>query len=220
MRPQTTYSHNLLQKCSDKGIHFVVCDEFHLPSFLLYPFGRHYEEAGRIALQAEASLPTKKRIWQQIVKQKLLRQRDILKHFKSPWADSLLELARSVKSGDSDNREAVGAKLYWSQLFGNGFQRNRFSGGLNAGLNYGYTLLRSCVARAVSGAGLCPALGVHHSNKQNSFCLVDDLMEPFRPIVDYYVKKRESDFSDSEELGKEQRAYLCGMLEHEVVFFS
>jgi CRISPR-associated protein Cas1 len=96
-------------------------------------------------------------------------------------------IAKTVKSGDSDNREAYGAKMYWKALFGKEFIRDKDGDGINALLNYGYALVRASVARSVCGAGLLPSLGIYHKNQLNPFCLADDLFEPFRPVVDVAV---------------------------------
>jgi len=94
---------------------------------------------------------------------------------------------RKVRSGDPDNFEAQGARRYWGLLFGDDFRRDQQAGGLNAMLNYGYTVLRAATARAVVAAGLHPTIGLHHSNEGNAMRLVDDLMEPFRPMMDLKV---------------------------------
>jgi CRISPR-associated protein Cas1 len=96
-------------------------------------------------------------------------------------------MSQSVKSGDTTNREAVGAKIYWKKMFGKNFKRDTDDGGINALLNYGYAVLRASVARAICAAGLLPSFGIFHDNKLNPFCLADDFMEPFRPLVDVMV---------------------------------
>ena len=99
----------------------------------------------------------------------------------------LEKLGRRVRSGDPDNVEAQAARMYWPRLFGDSFRRERFGPMPNPQLNYGYTVLRAATARAVVSAGLHPSLGIHHKNRYDSMCLVDDLMEPFRPLVDFTV---------------------------------
>ena len=103
----------------------------------------------------------------------------------------LAQLARKVKSGDSSNAEAQGARQYWPLLMGDLFRRDQNADGLNALLNYGYTVLRAATARAVIAAGLHPSLGLHHSHDNNPMRLVDDLMEPFRPLIDWTVWRLE-----------------------------
>jgi len=99
----------------------------------------------------------------------------------------LTALVTKVKSGDPENIEAQGAQRYWRLLFGDAFRRDQDGGGLNGLLNYGYTVLRAATARAVVAAGLHPSIGLHHSNDNNAMRLVDDVMEPFRPVIDLRV---------------------------------
>lgn len=97
-------------------------------------------------------------------------------------------------------------------LFRTDFRRDRGAPGVNVLLNYGYGILRAAVARAVVGAGLHPALGIHHSNQFNSFNLVDDLIEPFRPIVDYSVCQILSNGYEDGDLRTEEKLQLLGVL--------
>ena len=129
--------------------------------------------------------------------------------------DGLEQLARRVKSGDPDNLEAQAARRYWRRLFGTAFRRDRSGPMPNPLLNYGYTVLRAAVARAVVSAGLHPSLGIHHSNRTNSMCLVDDLMEPFRPMVDYTVAGLVS--HQREDMSIEVRRDLAGVLAMDLV---
>lgn len=136
--------------------------------------------------QLEAGEPLRKRLWQVLVKAKIEQQQAVLERLGKP--DGAFDLlARKVRSGDPENIEAQAARRYWPLLMGPSFRRDREAEGSNAMLNYGYTVLRAGVARAVVAAGLHPSIGLHHSNRANPMCLVDDLMEPFRPIVDYMV---------------------------------
>lgn len=96
-------------------------------------------------------------------------------------------MARRVASGDPDNLEAQAAQRYWVNLFGPTFRRDRDAEGINAVLNFGYAVIRASIARNIVASGLLPSLGVHHSNRGNPFCLADDLIEPYRPLVDKVV---------------------------------
>jgi CRISPR-associated protein Cas1 len=132
----------------------------------------------------------KKRLWQAIVTAKLKHQSAVLRHFEKQEKASQLDVyAKQVQSGDPQNREASGARVYWKALFGDAFSRHPEGDWPNALLNYGYALLRASAARAVCAAGLNPVFGIHHENSTNAFPLADDLMEPYRPLVDYYVKQ-------------------------------
>ncbi|AKJ65239.1 type II CRISPR-associated endonuclease Cas1 [Kiritimatiella glycovorans] len=180
---QTTYTHPVLTGLSKHGAGLIVCDDKHQPSGMCLPLGGHSLQAERAAIQAGASQPAKKQLWKQIVCAKIREQSTLLKklHNRDYGLD---RLQKEVRSGDSDNREARAAKIYWRHLFGRPFHRNRYGEPPNNLLNYGYAVLRAIISRGICGAGLYPALGIFHHNRQNSFCLADDLMEPFRPIVD------------------------------------
>ena len=153
---------------------------------MLCPVDGNFQQAKRFDAQLAATKPTRKRLWAEIVKSKLQQQAAALEASGAPTA-MLDRLAKKVRSGDPDNIEAQGARKYWRLLFGDEFRRDRSSGGVNSLLNYGYTVSRAAVARAVIGAGLHPTLGIHHSNEGNAMRLVDDLVEPFRPLIDLLV---------------------------------
>lgn len=181
-----TYSNNLLVELSQRGAAVVLCGSNHMPLAWVWPLDGHHVQALRMRHQLEADEPLRKRLWQGLVRAKIVQQGAVLKRLgKEDGAFALL--ARKVRSGDSENMEAQAARRYWPLLMGPEFRRDRQSGGTNAMLNYGYTVLRAGVARAVTSTGLHPSIGLHHSNRGNSMCLVDDLMEPFRPLVDYLV---------------------------------
>ena len=139
-------------------------------------------------MQIDSSEPFKKKIWQQIVIRKIEHQSMVLELFGK---NSLLvkKISKMVKSGDTDNREAYAARIYWTELFGDTFVRDKNGSEINAVLNYGYAIIRSAMIRAICTHGLEPALGIFHDNNQNSFCLSDDFFEVYRPIVDAIVYK-------------------------------
>ncbi|MBC6406545.1 MAG: type II CRISPR-associated endonuclease Cas1 [Rhodospirillales bacterium] len=181
-----TVSNSLMVRLAERRIPLVLCGANHLPAALVWPVAGHHAQSGRIADQAAASKPLKKRLWTQIVQAKIRQQGATLAQCGAPYGGFAL-LARKVKSGDPENVEAEAARRYWPLLFGRGFRRDRQAGGLNGLLNYGYTVLRAGVARAVIASGLTPSLGLMHSSRVNAHVLVDDLMEPFRPTVDREV---------------------------------
>jgi CRISPR-associated protein Cas1 len=170
----------------------VLCGANHRPAALVWPVEGHHEQAGRMSDQARASLPLKKRLWQQIVQAKILAQGATLASVGAE-AGGFRLLSRKVRPGDPDNVEADAARRYWPLLFGAQFRRDHDGDGLNGLLNYGYAILRAATARAVMAAGLHPSLGLMHSNRGNALVLVDDLMEPFRPIVDREVHRLKSE---------------------------
>ncbi len=181
-----TYSNNLLVGLATRGVPVVLCGPNHRPAAVVWPVDGHHAQSGRMGDQARASAPLKKRLWQQIVQAKILAQGATLAAVGAE-AGGFRLLARKVRAGDPDNVEAEAARRYWPLLFGSAFRRDQDGDGLNGLLNYGYAVLRAAAARAVMAAGLHPSLGLMHSNRGNAMVLVDDLMEPFRPIVDREV---------------------------------
>ncbi|ABM57001.1 CRISPR-associated protein, Cas1 family [Verminephrobacter eiseniae EF01-2] len=181
-----TYTNNLLVALAERGAPFVLCGPNHNAVGMLLPLDGHHVQAKRIEAQIAAGLPMHKRLWAAVVKSKLEQQAAALEAVAAPTAP-LQALVAKVRSGDPENIEGQGARRYWGLLFGAEFRRDQSGDGLNALLNYGYTIVRSACARAVVAAGLHPSIGLHHSNDANAMRLVDDLMEPFRPIVDLKV---------------------------------
>lgn len=181
-----SYTNNLLVALAERGAPFVLCGSNHNAVGMLLSIDGNFQQAKRLDAQIGASKPTHKRLWAEIVKSKLQQQAAALEATGAPTAP-LSALANKVRSGDPDNLEAQGARRYWGLLFGDEFRRDQDGEGLNALLNYGYTVLRAATARAVVAAGLHPTLGVFHSNEGNAMRLVDDVMEPFRPVIDLRV---------------------------------
>jgi len=155
---------------------------------LLWPVDGHHRQAARMDAQLSASLPLRKRLWKQLTQTKIGMQAAVVGLFGGP-EPPLRRLASTVRSGDPSNVEGRAARLYWGLLFGKTFRRNHDGEGINGLLNYGYTVLRATVARQLMGAGLHPGIPLHHANEGNPMRLVDDLMEPFRPLVDAFVRK-------------------------------
>lgn len=181
-----SYTNNLLVALTERGAPFVLCAANHNAIGMLWPIDGNFQQAKRFDAQIAATLPTRKRLWAEVVRSKLQQQAAALE-VAGALVAPLLALTRKVRSGDPDNLEAQGARRYWNLLFGDDFRRDQNESGINAMLNYGYTVLRAATARAVVAAGLHPTLGLHHANEGNPMRLVDDLMEPFRPIVDLHV---------------------------------
>jgi len=182
-----TYTNNIMVELARRGVPFVLTSDEHEPVGVLWSTSSNSVQSKRIEAQIQASLPLKKNIWSQIVKAKILSQAQGLDYF-GKRSTYLRRLIRDVISGDATNREAVAAKYYFRELFGSHFVRDRKELGINARLNYGYTILRTAVTQAVLASGLHPSIGLHHKNEFNSFRLVDDLIEPFRVLVDVKVK--------------------------------
>jgi CRISPR-associated protein Cas1 len=183
-----TYSNNLLLALSERNAPVVLCGPNQLPAAILWPVDGHHAQSGRMQAQLGVGRPLGKRLWRDIVRAKIAYQGAVLIAC-GERGGGFDTLARKVRSGDPENVEAQAARRYWPLLFGPEFRRDRQGDGENAMLNYGYAVLRAMTARAVMGAGLHPGLGIHHSNRGNPMCLVDDLMEPFRPLVDLLVRR-------------------------------
>ncbi|MBU0916413.1 type II CRISPR-associated endonuclease Cas1 [Aquabacterium parvum] len=181
-----SYTNNLLVALAERGAPFVLCGSNHNAVGMLLSIDGNFQQAKRLDAQIAASKPTHKRVWADIVRSKLQQQAAALEAAGAPTAP-LTALINKVKSGDTGNIEAQGARRYWSLLFGNEFRRDQDGDGLNGLLNYGYTVLRAATARSIVAAGLHPTLGVFHSNEGNAMRLVDDVMEPFRPVIDLKV---------------------------------
>ena len=186
---QISLTHYLLDKLVSANVAVVTCNESHHPTGLLMPLESNTLQSERFRAQIEASEPLKKQLWQQTVKAKISNQAAVLKKWDGKYR-LLINLADSVKSGDADNNEAVAAVHYWQNLFPPAwnFYRKRDGVPPNNLLNYGYSIIRAGMARAIVGAGLLPTLGIFHRNRYNAYCLADDLMEPYRPYVDMVVR--------------------------------
>ena len=181
-----SYTNNLLVALAQRGAPFVLCGANHNAVGMLLPVEGNFEQSKRIEAQIAASQPTHKRLWAAVVRAKLEQQASALEAVGvSPVP--LSALTSKVRSGDPQNIEAQGARRYWTLLFGESFRRDQNGGGINALLNYGYTVLRAATARAIIAAGLHPSIGLHHSHDNNAMRLVDDAMEPFRPVIDLKV---------------------------------
>ena len=204
----TTYSHGILVALAEKNVPLIICNANFLPVSWLWPVAANHIQARRMAAQVAAKKPLGKQLWQLVVKSKLAQQADTLKALgKSP--ETLHNFIPKVKSGDPDNIEGQAAKYYWHLLFGPEFRRSRHGPAPNPTLNYGYTVLRALVARAVAAAGLHPSLGIHHRNQYDHLQLADDLMEPFRPSVDYLVAK--AHLQGAAELTPEHKQALASL---------
>lgn len=186
---QITITQGLLEALLENNCAVITCDSKHLPTGLMLPLCGNTLQSERFNEQLNASIPLKKQLWQQTVEQKIWNQARILQIVRNLEAKNMLAWAKSVRSGDSDNREAVAAAYYWKEMFPEieNFTRDRYGVPPNNLLNYGYAILRSVVARALVSSGLLPTFGIHHHNRYNAYCLADDIMEPYRPFVDQLV---------------------------------
>lgn len=184
--PRVTLSHCLLIALLKNNVAVIFCDEKHMPSGVALPFSGASAQSQTMDIQIAATEPVKKRVWQRLIQAKIKGQARVLAKTGAENG-AMLQWAKAVRSGDPDNLEARAARFYWPRLFGNDFTREREGPPPNMLLNYGYAVLRASIARALVGAGLHPAISVHHKNKYNDYRLADDVMEPLRPLVDMRV---------------------------------
>lgn len=176
----------LMNALIEGNVQVVVCNDRGMPSAMLQSFESNNLQGENLRNQMNAGEVLKKQLWKQIVEAKIRNQAALLNKVGQE-GDILKQYYRNVKSGDSDNREGIAARVYFSELFGVSFIRDRTLPGINALLNYGYTILRAATARALVSSGLLPAIGIFHHNRSNAFPLADDIMEPYRPYVDEIV---------------------------------
>lgn len=181
-----TWSNTVFARLADRAVPVVLCAPNHAPVACVWPMEGNHLQGARLAAQAAAGRPLVKRMWRDIVAAKIRMQGAVLASV-GVEAGAFEMLARRVRSGDPANVEAQAARRYWQALMGPDFRRDTDGEGANSLLNYGYTVLRATVARAICSAGLHPGLGLYHSNRGNAFALADDLMEPYRPFVDRTV---------------------------------
>lgn len=214
---RATYTQSVFLSLLEAGATVLVTGRDHLPAGMMLPLDAHHVQTERHRAQVETSAPVRKRAWQAIVRAKIVQQAAVLSHFTGSHG-GLAPMARRVRSGDPDNLEAQAAQRYWPRLFGKTFRRDREAEGVNALLNYGYAVVRAAVARGVVAAGLIPSLGVHHRHRGNPFCLADDLLEPYRPYVDWRVRQMAGEDGESapDLAVRETRAELLSLLNETV----
>jgi CRISP-associated protein Cas1 len=194
----------------------IICGKNHLPNGLFLNLNSHHIQQEIFKNQINASLPLKKQLWQQTIVEKITNQGILLQKI-TVKKNNFEFLASKVLSGDSSNMEGVAANFYWKVFFEQKFKRERFGDYPNNFLNYGYAILRAATARALSGSGLLNTLGIHHKSKYNAFALADDIMEPFRPIVDEKVAEIMQIY-DEQELNTIIKSELLQILTRTVYF--
>lgn len=215
--PQTVITQAVLSELIKANVMVVSSDEKHHPIGLFLPLDSHTTQTERFASQLNMGQATRKNLWKQIVQAKVKGQARILRDVTGADA-GISQLVKKVRSGDPDNIEAQAARRYWSRLFDSGrFKRDRLAEDQNRYLNYGYAILRALVSRSICAVGLHPSIGIHHKNRYNSYCLADDLMEPYRPLVDLNVWQVVEDFGHDNEMDREIRRRLIEIIKREVV---
>lgn len=205
-----TITSSALEALIENNAAVVTCDSKNMPNGLLLSLCGNTTQNERFRTQIEASLPLKKQLWQQTIRQKINNQAKLLNTYTNAKVECMYAWADKVRSGDPDNIEARAAAYYWKNLFSDipNFVRGRDGAPPNNLLNYGYAILRAVVARSLVASGLLPTLGLHHHNKYNAYCLADDIMEPYRPYVDGLVLDIMSSINDYTELTKDIKMKL------------
>lgn len=187
----TIISTRLLAKLSKNHILLIVCDQKYLPTGMYLEYGQYHRCAKRIHEQLKWDDELKRTAWENIINQKITNQIKLAKYLGADIdrLELMDSLSKEIKPMDSSNREGHIAKVYFNTIYGQGFSRN-VECIENMAMNFGYTIIRSFIARCVVANGLITAEGLFHTNEYNQFNLVDDLMEPFRPIVDFWINTK------------------------------
>ena len=203
----------LLNELVKNNVAVILCDNKMMPTSMLQNLDANTTQAESLKFQLAVTDPMKKQVWKQIIESKIKNQAAVLA-LAGKNKDILKPYYNNVKSGDSDNREGLAAKIYWNSLLGNSFKREREGCSPNSLLNYGYAILRAAVARALLGSGLLPNLGIFHKSRYNAFPLADDVMEPYRPFVDEIVYRLYE--NGITELNKESKSEIMRVLNCDV----
>lgn len=214
--PEVYISITAMNLLVDNNASVIICNTSHMPNGLFLNLNSHHIQQEVFSFQMKASQPLKKQLWQQTVVEKIKNQGILLEKITNE-KNKFEHLASKVLSGDTTNMEAVAANFYWKSFFSIDFKRERFGNYPNNFLNYGYAILRAATARALSGSGLLNTLGIHHKSKYNAFALADDIMEPFRPLVDEAVHFIMQNY-DEQELNTEIKSELLKVLTRTVYF--
>lgn len=198
---EITITQSLISALLDNTVSVITCNEKRMPTGMLLPLQGNVIQNERFRNQLAISLPLKKQLWQQTVREKIKNQANVLQKFTQRPVKNMLKMANDVRSGDPDNYEAQAAVYYWKNIFKDkpNFVRAQEGDIPNNLLNYGYAILRAVVARGLVTSGLLPVYGIHHHNRYNDYCLADDIMEPYRPFVDALV----IDIMNKEEITEE-----------------
>lgn len=188
--PAVSITGVLISELAKNKIGVIFCDERHLPQGHYVPFSANYMSSARIISQSQWNSSVKEYAWKEIVRLKICRQSEVLRRFdKTAESEMLRQYSEDISLGDETNREGFAAKVYFNALFGMDFSRRDPNLSINSCLDYGYAILLAIVAREIANAGYEMALGIHHKGMFNPNNLACDVMEPFRPIVDYIVLK-------------------------------
>ena len=200
-----------IHRLTQAGTHILICNEKHVPVSLILPLNTHYHPLTVIRRQIEMSDSFKNALWDKIVKSKIRNQAKVLELCggKPDKVARIYELAEEVTEGDSGNREGIAAKMFFREMYGSEFVRMN-DDGINAALNYGYAIIRSSICKTLCAYGYNCVIGIHHISESNPFNLADDMMEPFRPVVDMWVDDNHEDLMEG--LTRRQRSELVSLV--------
>ena len=212
---QTYISIPAINALTENNVSVIFCNEKHLPFSMTLPLDCNSIQNQLFTAQIEANLPVKKKCWKEIIEQKIKNQALVLEKYNID-SIKLKEYSSQVKSGDTTNREAIAAKLYWDLLIDVDWVRTRDGEYPNNLLNDGYAILRAAMARALVGSGLLPTLGIHHHNKYDAYALADDIMEPYRPYIDDEVLEYTKQNPECEEITIEFKKKILNVLTRDV----
>ncbi len=211
---EITLTHPVLSACADYGIGLYSTGDNHQPNGVFMPFLQHSRATRMQRLQLDLDKPTSKRAWARIVQTKIQNQARCMDLVSVAGADRLASYARRVRSGDGGNLKAQASAYYFPQVFGRSFHRSQ-NNWTNAALDYGYAVMRGACARALVAHGMLPSIGLFHSSEQNAFNLADDLIEPYRPVVDLHVAQNRPAIEDA-QLQPSEKVALVGLLNVDV----
>ena len=212
--PAVSITGVLLSELVRNKVGIIFCDERHLPQGHYVPFSANYMSSSRIIAQSQWDNVVKDLVWREIVSLKILKQSDVLEHFgKMKECEMLRQYSEDIVAGDQTNREGFAAKVYFNALFGMDFSRGDPNLPCNSCLDYGYAVLLAIVSREIASAGYEMALGIHHRGMFNPNNLACDVMEPFRPIVDYIVLS-----NYKKTFNREMKVHLWNLGNSEIVF--
>lgn len=208
-----------LELLAKNNIATLFIGEEFTPCGILTPYFQHSTMTEIAHIQISLTKEFKEKAWQEIIKSKLINQAKVLELYRSSKAKDLVKLSSQVQIGDKNNDEAQGARLYWKQLFKiPNFKREQGAEDIiNSMLNYGYAIVRACMARSVSASGLLPIFGIWHQNKYNAFNLVDDLIEPFRAFIDIHIKILRKTYMNKTSLDTQVKREIITLLNFECV---
>lgn len=215
--PDISLSGTLLASLAEANTLVIGVNSRHMPVWTSLPWTQYHRQGDILKLQLEATLPLKKQIWAHIIKAKITAQARCLTLKKISGAYILENMAQQIRSGDPDNIEARAARFYWQSLYNDREFRRHEDDLPNILLNYGYAILRAAIARQLCAIGFIPQLGLHHASLSNAYNLADDLIEPYRPIVDFYAHKVLGQSTSDQEFTTDHRRAMAQILEHELL---